>query len=97
MRLELGANWRISNHLKKQDRNFTSLVALLFLTDLIFLRLRYAKSFAIAVLVFFIFFLLVTFSGQTAKGFLANVLTLVIKKTCNQNLTYSLDATKYIP
>ena len=45
-------------------------------------------------LVFFLFFLFVTFSGRTAKSLLANVL--VIKKTCDQDLTHSLDTRKYI-
>ena len=38
MRLGLGARQKTtdSNHLKKQDRNFTSLVALIFLRDLMF-------------------------------------------------------------
>ena len=56
-----------------------------------------AKSFAIAIFFFsFFFFLLVTFSGRTPKNFLANVLTLVIKKTCDQDLTHSLDTPKHI-
>ena len=52
-----------------------------------------AKNFAIVILVFF-FFLLVTFSVRTIKSLLANVLTLVIKKTCDQDLPYSLDTGK---
>ena len=41
--------------------------------------------------IFFLFFLLVAFSGRTAKSFLGNVLSLVTKKTCDQDLTTSLD------
>ena len=54
------------------------------------------KSLAIAILLFlfFIFFLLVTFSGQTAKSFLVNVLSKVIKKACDQDLTHSWDTLK---
>ena len=55
-----------------------------------------AKSFAIASLVFFSFFHSRHFSGQTAKSFLANVLRLVIKKPCDQDLTHSLDTPKNI-
>ena len=62
----------------------------------IFVFVSNAKSFAIAILVFFLFFLLATFSGQTAKSFLRNVLTLVIKKTCDQDLTHSLDTPEQI-
>ena len=40
-------------------------------------RFRFFESFAVAILVF-LFFLLVTFSGQAAKRFLANVLILVL-------------------
>ena len=54
-----------------------------------------AKSFAITVLVFFLFFFLVTFSGRTAKKFLANLLTF-INKTCDQDLNHSLDTPKHI-
>ena len=55
-----------------------------------------AKSFPIAILVFFLFFLLITFSGRIAKSFLANFLTLVVKKTGDQVLTHSWDIWKYI-
>ena len=56
-----------------------------------------AKTFAIAILVFFLFFLLVTFSGwTTAKSLITNVLTLVIKKMCDQVLTHFLDALRHI-
>ena len=55
-----------------------------------------AKSFAIAILGLFFFSFFVTFSGQTAKSFLANDLSLVIKKMCDLNLTHSLDTPKYI-
>ena len=56
-----------------------------------------AKSFAIAILVFsFFFFFFFTFSGGTAKSFLANVLTIVMKKTCDQDLTHFLDTPKHI-
>ena len=43
MRSGLGARQvqRTQNHLKKQDRNFRSLVALIFLTDLTFYYLIY--------------------------------------------------------
>ena len=54
-----------------------------------------AKSFAIAILVFFLFFFLIPFSGWTAKSFLANLLGLVIKKACDQDLTHSLDTPRY--
>ena len=43
---------------------------------------------------FFLFFLLVNFSGRTAKSFLVNVLSWVIKKACDQGLTHSLDTLK---
>ena len=56
-----------------------------------------AKSFAIGILVFFCFLSLpVHFSGRTAKSFLVNVLRLVIKKACGQDLTHSLDTPKNI-
>ena len=55
-----------------------------------------AKRFTIVILVFFLFFLLVIFSGWTVKSFLEKVLTLVIKKTCDQDLTHSLDTPKNI-
>ena len=55
-----------------------------------------AKRFTIVILVFFLFFLLVIFSGWTVKSFLGKVLTLVIKKTCDQDLTHSLDTPKNI-
>ena len=56
-----------------------------------------ANSFAIAILVFFfLIFLLVTFSGRTAERFLANVLRLVIKKACYQDLSHSLDTSRNI-
>ena len=42
-----------------------------------------------------IFFLL-NFSGRTAKSFLANILTLVVKKTYDQDLNYSLATPNYI-
>ena len=46
---------------------------------------------------FFLFvFLLVTFFERTAKSFLANALSLVIKKPCDQDLTHSLDTPKCI-
>ena len=55
------------------------------------------KSFAIAILVFFLFFLfLVSFSGRTAESFLANVLTLGIKKACDQDLSHSLEKPRRI-
>ena len=65
------------------------------------LRLRLTqKSFAIAIPVFLffflLFFLLVPFSGRTTKNFLVNVLRLVIKKACYQDLTHSLDTPKNI-
>ena len=37
-----------------------------------------AKSFAIAILVFFLFFLLVTFSGQTGKSYFQNFVQLLL-------------------
>ena len=55
-----------------------------------------SKAFQLHSSFFFLFFLLVTFSGRTAKSFLANALTLVITKTCYQDLTYSLDTPKHI-
>ena len=55
-----------------------------------------AKSFAIAILVFFLSFLLVLFSGRPAKSFLPYVLTLVVKKACDQDLTRSLGTPKNI-
>ena len=56
-----------------------------------------AESFVIAILVLFFFFSFSSlFSERTAKSFLANVLSLVIKKTCDQDLTHSLDTPKYI-
>ena len=45
---------------------------------------------------FFLFFLPFLFSGRTAKSFLANVLTLVIERTCDQELTHSFDTSKNI-
>ena len=36
------------------------------------------------------------FSGRTTKSFLANVLRLVIKKACDQDLTHFLDTFKNI-
>ena len=56
----------------------------------------FAKCFAIVVLVFFLFFLLGTFFGQTAKSLLANVLRLVIKEACDQDLAHSLDTLENI-
>ena len=58
-----------------------------------FLRLRLTpKAFQLPFQFFFsLFFLLVTFSGRTAKSFLVNVLSQVIKKVCDQDLTHSLD------
>ena len=41
-------------------------------------------------------FLIVQFSGQTAKSFLVKVLTLVINETFEQDLTHSLDTLKNI-
>ena len=55
-----------------------------------------ANSFVIAILVFFLIFLLVNFSGQAAERFLANVLRLVIKKACYQDLSHSLDTSRNI-
>ena len=54
------------------------------------------RSFAIVILVFFLFFLLVTFSGRAAENVLANVLRLVIKETCDQDLAHSLDTSRNI-
>ena len=45
---------------------------------------------------FFLFFLLVQFSGRTAKFFLGNVLRLVIKEACEQDMTCSLVTSKNI-
>ena len=45
---------------------------------------------------FFLFFLLVQFSGRTAKFFLRNVLRLVIKEACEQDVTCSLVTSKNI-
>ena len=56
------------------------------------LQLPFHSSFVVVL----VFFLLVLFSGQTAKCFIAKVLTLVIKKVCDQDLTYSLDTPKNI-
>ena len=56
----------------------------------------YAKSFAISFLFFNFFFLLVQFSVQIVKIFLGNVLRLVMKYVCNQNLAYSLITPKDI-
>ena len=44
----------------------------------------------------YFFPLLISFSRQTAKTFWANILTLVIKKACEQDLTHSLDTPKNI-
>ena len=55
-----------------------------------------AKSFAIAILVFFFFSFSSFFLGGMPKSFLDNVLTLVIKKRCDQDLTHSLDTPKHI-
>ena len=61
------------------------------------LRLRLTqKALQLPILVFFLAFLLVTFSGHTTKSLLANVLILVIKKTCDQDLTHSLETPKHI-
>ena len=38
----------------------------------------------------------VQFSGRTAKSFLVNVLRLVVKKACDQDLTHFLDTSKNI-
>ena len=51
---------------------------------------------------FFLFFLLVTFSGRTAKSFLVNVLSYVINKDltkikCDQGLNRFLDTQKTLP
>ena len=54
-----------------------------------------AKSFTITRLVF-LFFLLVCFSGRITKSVLANILRLVIKKACGQDLTHSLNVPKNI-
>ena len=46
---------------------------------------------------FFLFFLLlVSFSGRTAKSFLAKVLTLGIKRSCDQDQSHSLDRPRCI-
>ena len=51
-----------------------------------------AESFAIAFIVlFFLFYILVTFSGRTTKSLLVSILSFVIKKVCDEDLTHSLD------
>ena len=54
------------------------------------------KSFSIASLFFFLFFLFLQFSGGTVKSFLGNVLRLVIKEARDQDLDHSLDIPKNI-
>ena len=54
------------------------------------------KSFAIVFLVFFSSFPSRQFFGRIAGNFLANVLTLVIKKACDQDLIHSLDTPRNI-
>ena len=54
-----------------------------------------AESFVIAILVFSLFFLFLS-SGRTAKSFLENVLSTVIKRVCDQDLTHSLDTSRYV-
>ena len=62
-----------------------------------FLRLRFRKkALRLLIYLFFLFFLLITFSGWTAKSFLANVFRVVIKKACDQDLTHSLDTSRNI-
>ena len=56
----------------------------------------FAKCFAIVVQVFFSLFPSRPFFGQTAKSLLANVLRLVIKEACDQDLAHSLDTLENI-
>ena len=74
------------------------LLLLLLFSSLVFQLFAFnAESFAIVILVFILpFFLLVTFSGRTSKSFLGIVLTLVITKTCDQDLTHSSGTSKHI-
>ena len=62
----------------------------------IFLHLRLTQKALQLPFQFFICFLLVQLSGQTAKIFLAEVLRLVIKKGFDHDLTHSLDKPKNI-
>ena len=49
------------------------------------------KSFAIAILVFFLsFFGLVQFFGLTVKSFLSNVFRIVFKRVCDKDLTNNI-------
>ena len=98
--------FRIQLSLKKVFGDLLSICCVTFIYFLFYIqkiKIKYffafafnAKSFAIAILAFFYFFLLVTFSGRTAKSFLANVLTLLIKKACDQDLNHSLDTSRNI-
>ena len=53
-----------------------------------------AKRFAI--IFFLFFFLLLSSFGRTTESFLGNVLTLVIKEVCDQDLIHFLDTPKGI-
>ena len=98
--------FRIQLSLKKVFGDLLSICCVTFIYFLFYIqkiKIKYffafafnAKSFAIAIRAFFYFFLLVTFSGRTAKSFLANVLTLLIKKACDQDLNHSLDTSRNI-
>ena len=98
--------FRIQLLLKKVFGDLLSICCVTFIYFLFYIqkiKIKYffafafnAKSFAIAIRAFFYFFLLVTFSGRTAKSFLANVLTLLIKKACDQDLNHSLDTSRNI-
>ena len=55
------------------------------------------KSFAIAILFFFIFFVLVTFSGRTAKKVFTERFINYLEKVCDQDLAHSLDTLKCLP
>ena len=98
--------FRIQLSLKKVFGDLLSICCVAFIYFLFYIqkiKIKYffpfafnAKSFSIAILAFLNFFLLVTFSGRTAKSFLANVLTLLIKKACDQDLNHSLDTSRNI-
>ena len=67
-----------------------------FIVILLFTFVFNAKSLAIAILVFFLFFLLVPFSGRTTKRFLATFCHLITRKRVTKIGPILLDTTKQV-
>ena len=86
--ITLNRSWEVLNDFLKDFLNDFHNKFLIFQ----FLRLSLTqKALHLPFYFFFLFFLLANFSGWAAKSYLFNFLSCVIKKACDQDLTYSLD------